>query len=682
MAIRTVVRLLWRKRLLICAAAVCVVAAALGGAALMGKTYVGEALVQLKFGGDAGSSPGAPLVTVDGVAIVESEAEIIRSRALARRVLDRLDALPAPAQGHDAAPPPSPGTGGGIEADRRVLALQTGLTVKNDGKTYLIHVIYAAKGPIRAAQVANAFAEEYLKSRIEVSVAAAQRTSDWLDAQIVQANADKGKVDEEIRAFRARPDVVAADAGNAQVREQQMRDIVGQVSAAAVDSQRLEGRLQRLTEAAAAGRVPSAQDLQGSTDVQRLVDAEVTARQDSSRLAETLGTKHPLYARADKAHAVALQQLTEAVSAAAEITRKDLASARAAQAALAAQLATLRAAALDGQIIDRTLKELEARETTAQGNLDRLREAHRQALALADLKPIAAQMVSRAEPIAIPTSPNMKVIAVLSGLGGIVAGLALVVLLEQRDMGFTTGGQAAGELGIPCGGMIPAVTRGEKPAARRIYHQALKSLVIGAGLAEPKDGCVVIVVTSTMAGEGKSDLVRDLAATLGELDRRVLVVDDTAATVDQPTAQDDAKAPDAEPAGEAPHGRRTDTALTPFHRPSGDLAEILASSDRFKPWIEEAKMQFDVVIVEAPAVLADVEGVMMARSADLVLFAVRWRSTPKQAAIAAFRQLIPAPGQQALVVITEVDMREHRKLGTRDNLYFARRYAGADRPAA
>ncbi len=681
MAIRTVLRLLWRKRLLICAAAVCVVAAALGGAVLMGKTYVGEALVQLKFGGDAGPTAGTPLVTVDGVAIVESEAEIIRSRALARRVLDRLAAGPAPAEGHDAAA--SPGAGGGIEADRKVLALQAGLTVKNDGKSYLIHVIYAARSPGRAAEVANAFAEEYLKSRIEVSVAAAQRTSDWLDAQIVQATAEKGKVDDEIRAFRARPDVVAADAGNAQVREQQMRDIVGQVSSAALDSQRLEGRLQRLTEAAAAGRVPSAQDLQGSTDVQRLVDAEVTARQDASRLAETLGTKHPLYARAEKAHEVALAQLTEAVSAAAEITRKDLASARAAQAQLAARLAALRAAALDGQIIDRTLKALEARDTTAQGDLDRLREAHRQALALADLKPIAAQMVSRAEPIAIPSSPNMKVIAVLSGLGGIVAGLALVFLLEQRDTGFVTGGQAAGDLGIPCGGMIPAVRHGEKPVARRIYHQALKSLVIGAGLAEPKDGCTVIVVTSTMAGEGKSDLVRALAATLGELDRRVLVVDDSGSTVDPLVARNAAEA-SAEPAGDAPDRPepRTETALTPFHRPSGDLAEILASSDRFKPWIAEAKMQFDVVIVEAPAVLADVEGVMMARSADLVLFAIRWRSTPKQAAVAAFRQLIPAPGQQALVVITEVDMREHRKLGNRDNLYFARRYAGAGRSAA
>ena len=181
---------------------------------------------------------------------------------------------------------------------------------------------------------------------------------------------------------------------------------------------------------------------------------------------------------------------------------------------------------------------------------------------------------------------------------------------------------------------------------------------------------------------GNRDRGRALGATLGELDRRVLVVDDSAATVDPPMARDAAEAPEAELAGEAPDRPGTETALTPFHRPSGDLAEILASSDRFKPWIAEAKMQFDVVIVEAPAVLADVEGVMMARSADLVLFAGRWRSTPKQAAVAAFRQLIPAPGQQALVVITEVDMREHRKLGTRDNLYFARRYAGAGRSVA
>lgn len=672
MAIWKTLTLLWRRRLLIAAVAICTVAAALGTAALMSRTYVGEALVQLKFGGDAPAAAGASQVTIDGASLVEGEVEIIRSRAIARRVLERLDGSSAPTTS-----PPSP-PGASVETDRRVLALQSGLTVKNDGKTYIVHIVYAASDPARAAMLANAFAEEYLASRIEASVESAKRTSGWLEAQITQATAEERQAADRVRAFRARPDAVAADAGNAQIRDQQMRDLMAQISAAQGESQRLGERLKRLTDALAAGRIPSAADLQGSTDIQKLIDAEVAARQEASRLAEVLGTKHPLYARADAGHAAALRQLNDAISATASIARADLTSARDTQARLVGQLSSLRAAALDGQMIDRTLRDMESRDATAQANLDRLREAYRQALAIVDLKPIAAQMISMAEPLFIPTSPNLKVIAILSGIGGLAAGVAAVFLVEMRDIGFTTETQAAGELGAPCSGMIPNVGPDEKPGARRSHRQALKSLVIAAGLAERRDGCVVIVVTSTRPGEGKSDLVRGLAETLGDLGRRVLVVDDTALSPEPMGGRGEGGAP-SDRDGPAWVDHRTDLVLAPFERPTGDLAEILARSDRFKPWIAEAKTQFDVIVVEAPAVLSDVEGLMIARAADLVLFAVRWRSTPRQAAIAAFRQLIPAPGQQALVVITEVDLREHRRLGTRDNLYFARRYAEGSR---
>jgi polysaccharide biosynthesis transport protein len=173
--------------------------------------------------------------------------------------------------------------------------------------------------------------------------------------------------------------------------------------------------------------------------------------------------------------------------------------------------------------------------------------------------------------------------------------------------------------------------------------------------------------------------VRGLAASLSGLERRVLIVEDAGRRPVESPASEQGDPSDQGVASEAAQEQITATGLTRYHRASGNLSEIFGCQDRFQPWIEKAGVHFDVVIVEAPAVMTDVEALLMARAADLVLFAVRWRSTPRQAAAAAFQQLIPARGQAAMGVITEVDLAAHRKLGQRDSLYFSRRYADAAR---
>ncbi|WP_131195057.1 GumC family protein [Lichenihabitans psoromatis] len=665
-------RVLWSRKLLIASVTALVALAAIAAAVLLGRTYVGEALVELKFGTDSGAVAGTPVATVDALAVVEGEAEILRSRAVARRVLEQLErqgeAKSPTAAGSQSVIPSPKATDSAetIATDRKLVALQQGLTVKTDGKTYLVHVSYAAKDPVRAAMIANLFADEYLASRVEVSVDAARRTSDWLATQVAQAVTARERAAEAIRVFRQRADVIAANTANPQANEQQMRDLVSQMSAAQADQLRLEARLQRLTAAAAAGQTPSALDLQGSTDAQRLIDAEVTARQEASRLVQMIGTKHPLYIRAEKTLEAARQQLVDAVAEAIRITQADIDSMRSSQAALDKQLAALKNAALGSQMFGNHMRSLEADETTAQANLDRLREALRQAQALTQLKPIAAQLVSSAEPLALPASPRLILVAILGTMAGFGASLLLVFLLHLRDTGFSTSAEAARDLGIACAGMLPRRMKADQPQPRPIYLNAMKALAITSGLAEPRDGCVVVVVTSARPGEGKTDLVRGLATALGALQRRVLIVENA--------GRREVGRPDGA-AGQQEPERIAGSAVSLYHRTSDDLSAIVGCRDRLQPWIDKVGSHFDVMIVEAPAILSDPEALLIARSANLVLFAVQWRSTPRQAAASAFQQLTPAPGQSAMVVLTDVDLAAHRHLGKRDQLYFAGRYA-------
>lgn len=672
---------LWRHRGWILAATFGAALLALGCATLMGKTYTSEALIQLTFTGGASQAAlpsGAAGVTTDALAMVENEVAIIQSDGIARRVLQSVGESAPPsisqrlagvwnARFPDWAVPPESSA---IALDRRLLALSRALTVSTDGKTYLIRVGYAAADPERAAAVANAYAEAYLSRRAMASAEAAHDRSIWLAAQVDQADKDRDEAQGKAIAYRQRMDVIAAGGGTSMLREQEMRDLVTQISAAHLSRLQVEAKLQRLTTALSEDRTPSATDLSDSADAQRLIDAEVSASSELSRVSGSLGAEHPLYGRAQANLGRAKQQLTETVEAATQNTRVALDSARSAEESLATQLAALKTAMTGSQLLDRTLAGLEADVTTAQTNLNRLRDDHREAEAMADLKPAAATLIGRAEPISIPTAPKLPLVVMLGALAGALASVGIIMLGERRDGGFVTTEAVTQELGIPCVGMVLAPLRHLRRGDAHVRDQALKSLAIKTELADAKNGCVVVVVTSALPGEGKTRLVHGLASALAELGRRVLIVERTGAFSASGLAAGKNRAA-LQRIYEAPREQIAASSSASYHQTRG----VLASRDQLEVRNEEADNRFDVVIVEAPAVLADPEALLIARAADLVLFAVRWHATSRACVATAFKRLLPGHGQQAMAVLTEVSLQQHRKLGSRDELHFHRAFA-------
>jgi uncharacterized protein involved in exopolysaccharide biosynthesis len=68
-----------------------------------------------------------------------------------------------------------------------VEALQRGLEVKPARESNIIHVSWSGASPAEAARVANAFAQAYLDTHLELKTAPARRYTDWFDEQVSQA---------------------------------------------------------------------------------------------------------------------------------------------------------------------------------------------------------------------------------------------------------------------------------------------------------------------------------------------------------------------------------------------------------------------------------------------------------------------------------------------------------------
>lgn len=168
-------RALWRARLLIASFVAAGLVLATLAILLVPKSYTTEAVVRLDFGReDLVKAKAPPAATMDAAVLVETEARLMRSQAMARRVVTRLKLDEDPAftrQGLltrlvGALTPAAPGAPTTSAADAAARALAKMLTVTNDTRSYAINIAITSASPQQSARLANAFAIEYASDRM------------------------------------------------------------------------------------------------------------------------------------------------------------------------------------------------------------------------------------------------------------------------------------------------------------------------------------------------------------------------------------------------------------------------------------------------------------------------------------------------------------------------------------
>ena len=173
--------LVWRRRYFV--AAFCAVGVLVAGliAMFMANQYTSEVVLQARL---TQQDPRDPQLLSDifpdattFASVVHTEVNLIRSGDIAERVVTRLDLAKDPNNFAKSlldralasitflhARPTSPNS-----SPNRLIAaeLLKKLDVSNDARSTLIRISYTSTSPEQSARIANAFAEEYLRSRIE-----------------------------------------------------------------------------------------------------------------------------------------------------------------------------------------------------------------------------------------------------------------------------------------------------------------------------------------------------------------------------------------------------------------------------------------------------------------------------------------------------------------------------------
>jgi polysaccharide biosynthesis transport protein len=303
-------------------------------------------------------------------------------------------------------------------------------------------------------------------------------------------------------------------------------------------------------------------------------------------------------------------------------------------------------------------------------------------------------ILSLASPPSRPSSPNPILFIIPALIVSLICGSFAALALERLDNGLRSETEVADAAELSCIGLVPRIppnrlTRSIDYLRREPfspYAEGLRSAVAALQLAEPGHAKAVLI-SSSIAGEGKTTLARGLAAYVGLLGRHVLLI-----AIDRQTGKREGGEFDdvAERQIVGLQNRSLADSIRPVpqagfdhvriagHRPDpastvGEVANLL----------RQIRDRYDCIIIDGPPVFATVEARLLPSIADKLLFVVKWGSTRRefvQNAVGMLRNAGRLENERtdfAAAIVAQVDLKRHAQYRYGDSSEFV---AGA--PAA
>lgn len=200
-----------------------------------------------------------------------------------------------------------------------------------------------------------------------------------------------------------------------------------------------------------------------------------------------------------------------------------------------------------------------------------------------------------------------------------------------------------------------------KKIPRSLSAEAYRSLRTSIKFSLIDKPIKTIVVTSSLAGEGKSTVVGNLAYSLSQDGARVLVID---CDLRKPSIHENFLLANEKGLTDVLFGK-SDLKGVPkkiedslFLITAGTIlpnpAEILGSKE-MENLIKELKINFDYIIIDTPPILPVSDTLLLASKADATLIVVKARKTKEKMVKESYERLIEAKANVIGTVLNESD---------------------------
>jgi len=634
---------------------------------------------------------------------LRSEMEIIGSRTMINRVVDKVELMKDSAYNRNASSSPFDPTtwfrsskkGAALDAsdiaDRTAVidAVEQRLHVTNDGRSYAIRIGFSGNTPEQAALIANTFADLYLVDQLDTKFEATERANKWLGERLASLREKVQESENAVVAFRKKNNLT--EFSGITLTTQQASQVNAQLIEARALRSQAEARLRGAQSMVKAhGNVESSGDVLSSQLIQRLREQESEVRRSLAEMTNRYGARHPLIINKSEELRALQGKISEEVSKIVQGLGNEVEVARAKETSLENELERLQDQAGKGSQAEVTLKQLQreadANRTLYETFLGRFKQVSEQQ----DLQQPDARIIARAENPLQTSFPNKLFFLLFGVFGGLGLGIVVSILIEYFDRGFRGMPQIEEALGLTALGMVPSL-KGvtdkspedyilEKPLSS--FSESLRTIRTGIHFSNVDHPPKIVMFTSALPSEGKSTVSMALARSLALTGNKIIVVE---ADLRRPRLR---KALGGDPSrGDITHllsGQRNfgevvqkDKTSGLDYLPAGSKVpnpQDLLGSQQMEKLLHFCAEHYDLVIVDTPPVLAVSDAAMIAKIADTSVLITRWGSTPRDVAGQAVKLLRNYTDRIAGAVLTQVDLEAHVKYGYGDIGYYYGHY--------
>jgi len=654
---------------------------------------------------------------------LETQYKVLQSETLARRVISELHldqvkefngSAGGPLPGNNQRPA-GPSEALPVDALAKQAVLQgfaARLSVEPVPRSRLVRVSFESQDPQVAAKAVNALAQNYIQGNLEDRWEATQKASEWLSQQLQGLKARLEKSEDELQQYAQANGLIYLESEKGpteNIVNERLKELQEELTKAQAARYEKES-VHRLVEAGDYGSLPGLIDSRTMQELTvRLVDLERQRAELTPLFSDTYPKVKEVQSQIDRVQ----QLLTEERKQAAEgISNEYLAALRREKLIGQAfeeqrkQANTVAGRAVQYRILKR---EVDTNKQLYEGLLQRLKEAG----VSAGLKASNIRIVDAAVAPTSPVKPRVAFNLAVGFMLGVVCAFGLAFFQERMDNTLKNPEDIERFLGVPAMALIPsrgslsprmkglngssehrgspANGNGQSAHLEKQLHEggwvridvnhetqhsllgeAFRGLRTSVLLSTPGRPPRSLTFLSAEIGEGKTTIAGNLAISLAQLGKRVLLID---GDMRRPCVhklfdiQDHA-------AGLVNYlaGQQEWRSLV---RPTGigELDSLLCgpvppnpsellSSERMQTLIREAMSQYHFVLVDAPPLMNVADGRILAVMVDATVLVVKGGATPRELAQRAQFYVRNVGAHLIGVVLNNVDLR-------RDGYYYS-----------
>jgi polysaccharide biosynthesis transport protein len=569
--------------------------------------------------------------------------------------------------------------------------LLEGLAVHQSGESYVIGIAYTSPDPQKAALVANEVARLYVENRLDDKRSANSRAADWLAVRANQLREALLASESAIAAYRAEHELMI-DSRGVMLDDETLAALNRELIVARAERTQRAAKLSQVRKLRGqAGGVDSIMEVIGSPVIGNLRRLEAELIRQEAQMAQEYGANHPtlIQTRAERRDIagkidIEIQNVLRGLE-------NELAVAASREEALVDHLDQAKRHIGQNRAAQVHLRELE-RESEANRLLyTTVLNRHKELNEQEDLAEAGARVISSATAPQRPSFPQPKLMIAVGFTGSLMLGMLFAIAAEGLESGLRSGRQVEQVLGVPHLGMVPKLRglKGEKPhqylmkKPRSAYAEAVRAVQVGLHFSNPERPPQVVLVTSSLPGEGKTTLALSLATTAARSGHKSIVVD---LDLRHPSVRRELGQAISGPGlVEAVNGENAledviycDETVPNLHaiaisRSTSNPTDLLASP-KLQALLTQLRSRYNYIILDAPPLLGLADTRIAARLADAVLFVVRWGKTNDEVAVNGIDSLLESRTAVAGAVLTQVDVRNHTKRAYGDALQYYGKY--------